>query len=84
MQMEKFPLKVSQIIKKPNYKKEDLKLITDLEGTYNEEGWAYIPERRAFTPSYLIWSVVRKEHRKRHWGAEALYKHLFQDIIARN
>uniref|UniRef100_A0A6G1RLJ7 Integrase catalytic domain-containing protein n=1 Tax=Hypotaenidia okinawae TaxID=2861861 RepID=A0A6G1RLJ7_9GRUI len=32
----------------------------------------------------MIWSVVQEEHRKRHWGAEALYKDLIKNIIARN
>ncbi len=72
---------------KPEYTKEVGKLINDLKGSYNEEGWAnYYPSHgRVVIPSYMIWSVVREEHRKRHWGeggAEALYKDLIRNIIA--
>ncbi|XP_055648709.1 protein NYNRIN-like, partial [Falco peregrinus] len=69
---------------KPDYTKEDRKLISDLKGSYNEEGWAIISHGRIVIPSYMVWSVVREEHRKRHWGAEALYKDLTKNIIARN
>ena len=69
---------------KPDYTKEDRKLISDLEGSYNEEGWAVISHGRIVIPSYMVWSVVREEHRKRHWGAEALCKDLTKNIIAQN
>lgn len=69
---------------KPEYTKEDQKLITDLEGSYNKEGWAHAPQGKLIIPSYLTWPLIREEHRKRHWGAEALYKHLIRDIVARN
>lgn len=69
---------------KPEYTKEDQKLITDLEGSYNKEGWAHAPQGKLIIPSYLTWLLIREEHRKRHWGAEALYKHLIRDIVARN
>ncbi len=69
---------------KPEYTKEDQKLITDLEGSYNEEGWAYTPQGRLIIPSCLLWHLIREEHRKRHWGTEALYKHLIREIVARN
>jgi len=70
--------------RKPEYTKEDQKLITDLEGSYNEEGWAQTPQGKLIIPSCLIWHLVREEHRKRHWGTEALYKHLIREIVARN
>ncbi|XP_040437583.1 uncharacterized protein LOC121082308 [Falco naumanni] len=57
---------------KPKYTKEDQKLISDLEGSYNEERWAYTPQGRLIVPSYLLWHLIREEHRKRHWGMEAL------------
>ena len=69
---------------KPKYTKEDQKLISDLAGSYNEEGWAYTPQGKLIVPSYLLWHLIREEHRKRHWGMEALYKHLIKDIVARN
>ncbi|XP_040434725.1 uncharacterized protein LOC121080650 [Falco naumanni] len=69
---------------KPKYTKEDQKLISDLAGSYNEEGWAYTPQGKLIVPSYLLWRLIREEHRKRHWGMEALYKHLIKDIVARN
>lgn len=69
---------------KPEYTREDQKLIADLEGTYNEEGWAYTPQGKLVIPSHILWHLVREEHRKRHWGAEALYSHLIKEIVARN
>jgi len=69
---------------KPEYTKEDQKLITDLEGSYSEEGWAQTPQGKLIIPSCQIWHLVREEHRKRHWGTEALYKHLIREIVARN
>ncbi|XP_042647296.1 protein NYNRIN-like [Tyto alba] len=69
---------------KPEYTREDQKLIADLEGTYNKEGWAYTPQGKLIIPSRLLWHFTREEHRKRHWGAEALYSHLIKEIVARN
>ncbi|XP_052631249.1 uncharacterized protein LOC128136129 [Harpia harpyja] len=69
---------------KPEYTKEDQKLITDLEGSYNEEGWAHTPQGKLIVPSCLLWHLIREEHRKRHWGTEALYNHLIREIVARN
>jgi len=56
---------------KPEYTKEDQKLITDLERSYNKEGWAQTPQGKLIIPSCLIWHLVREEHRKswhRHWS----------------
>jgi len=69
---------------KPKYTKEDQKLLTDLEGSYNKKGWAQSPQGTLIIPSCLIWHLVREEHRKRHWRTEALYKHLIREIVARN
>lgn len=69
---------------KPNYDKEDLKLITNLDETYSKEGWAPTPEGRVIIPGHLIWFVIREEHRKRHWGPETVYEHLNHNIMARN
>ncbi|XP_010280182.1 PREDICTED: uncharacterized protein LOC104616762 [Phaethon lepturus] len=69
---------------KPEYTKEDQKLITDLEGLYNKEGWAHTPRGKLIIPSCLIRHLIREEHKKRHWGMEALYKHLIREIVARN
>ncbi|NWH79706.1 POL5 protein, partial [Piaya cayana] len=69
---------------KPRYTKEDQKLIVDLDGSYNKEGWALTPQGKLIIPSYLTWSLIREEHKKRHWGAEALYKYLIREIVARN
>ncbi|KAM9591501.1 uncharacterized protein ACIBXB_006302 [Morphnus guianensis] len=69
---------------KPEYTREDQKLITDLEGSYNEEGWAHTPQGKLIVPSCLLWHLIQEEHRKRHWGTEALYNHLIREIVARN
>lgn len=69
---------------KPEYTKEDQKLITGLEGSYNEEGWAHTPQGKLIVPSCLLWHLIGEEHRKRHWGTEALYNHLIGEIVARN
>ena len=39
---------------KPEYTKEDQKFITDLEGSYNEEGWAQTPQGKLIIPSCLM------------------------------
>ena len=69
---------------KPHYNKEDLKLIEDLDGKYNQDGWAITSQKKIIVPSHMIWAVVREEHRKGHWGTEALYKYLIGKIVARN
>ncbi|XP_074670151.1 LOW QUALITY PROTEIN: uncharacterized protein LOC141919051, partial [Strix aluco] len=69
---------------KPNYNKENQKLITDLKGSYNEEGWAITPQRKIIIPSHLTRHLVREEHQKGHWGAGALYQYLIKNIRARN
>ena len=45
---------------KPEYTKEDQKLITDLEGSYNEKGWAQTPQGKLIIPSCPIWHLVRE------------------------
>jgi len=35
-------------------------------------------------PCTLLWDVVTAEHRKTHWGTEALYKYLGKCIVAWN
>lgn len=67
---------------KPEYTKEDKKLIMDLEGSY--KGWALTPQGKLIIPSCLIWHLAKEEHRKRHWGAVSLYKYLIKEIVARN
>lgn len=37
---------------KPKYTKEDQKLITDLAGSYNEEGWALTPRENDYSLLY--------------------------------
>lgn len=68
----------------PKYSREDQKLIEDLEGQVGEGGWAITPQGKIVVPSVLLWAVVMAEHRKAHWGVEALYKYLNQRITARN
>ncbi|XP_050842249.1 uncharacterized protein LOC127060952 [Serinus canaria] len=68
---------------KPEYSKRDRKLIEDQKGTYNQEGWATI-EKKLVIPSHLLWSLVREEHQKAHWGIDALYTYLIERIVARN
>ncbi|XP_068031589.1 uncharacterized protein [Anomalospiza imberbis] len=68
---------------KPVYNKKDKKLIKAEKANYNEEGWAVTEEGRLVVPSYLLWSLVQKEHEKTHWGVDALYNHLKRKIIAR-
>lgn len=58
----------------PKYSKEDLKLIKDLKGKLNVDGWAHLKDNRVVMPSNLVWPMVLGEHNKTHWGADALYK----------
>lgn len=68
----------------PNYTKEDQRLTENLDGSYNERKWALTPQGELIIPSYLIGSMLGEEHKKRHWGAEALSNHLIGRIAARN
>ncbi|XP_061873043.1 protein NYNRIN-like isoform X1 [Colius striatus] len=68
----------------PNYSKEDQKLIQDLGGKTKENGWATTPQGKIVVPSTLLWAIIMAEHRKSHWGVEALYKYLTKCIVARN
>ncbi|XP_050842395.1 uncharacterized protein LOC127060979 isoform X1 [Serinus canaria] len=68
---------------KTEYNKRDRKLIEDQKGTYNQEGWATI-EKKLVIPSHLLWSLVREEHQKAHWGIDALCTFLIERVVARN
>ncbi|XP_032043930.1 uncharacterized protein LOC116489592, partial [Aythya fuligula] len=68
----------------PKYSKEDLKLIEDLKGKLNVDGWAHLEDNRVVMPSDLVWPMVLGEHNKTHWGADALYKLLNRVLVARN
>nr|XP_038025352.1 uncharacterized protein LOC119714290 [Anas platyrhynchos] len=68
----------------PKYSKEDLKLIEDLKGKLNVDGWAHLKDNRVVMPSNLVWPMVLGEHNKTHWGADALYKLLNRVLVARN
>ncbi|RMC09768.1 hypothetical protein DUI87_13555 [Hirundo rustica rustica] len=68
---------------KPVYNKKDKKLIKVEKASYNQEGWAVTEEGKLVVPSYLLWSLVQREHEKTHWGIEALYNHLKERIMAR-
>lgn len=65
-----------QVDGEPRYSKEDWNLISDLEGQVKEEGWAITPQGKLIIPTAILWAVVMAEHRKTHWGTEALYKYL--------
>ncbi|RMC05663.1 hypothetical protein DUI87_17748 [Hirundo rustica rustica] len=69
---------------KPVYNKKDKKLIKVEKASYNQEGWAVTEEGKLVVPSYLLWSLVQREHEKTHWGIDALYNHLKERIIAKN
>ncbi|RMB96169.1 hypothetical protein DUI87_27231 [Hirundo rustica rustica] len=69
---------------KPVYTRKDRKLIQDQGGKYNQEGWAITAGGIIVIPSHLLWSLVREEHQKTHWGIEALYNYLIEKITARN
>ncbi|RMC19887.1 hypothetical protein DUI87_03453 [Hirundo rustica rustica] len=68
---------------KPMYNKKDKKLIKVEKTSYNQEGWAVTEEGKLVVPSYLLWSLVQREHEKTHWGIDALYNHLKEKIMAR-
>ncbi|RLV85387.1 hypothetical protein DV515_00016016 [Chloebia gouldiae] len=68
---------------KPVYNKKDKKLIKAEKANYNQEGWAVTEEGRLIVPSYLLWSLVQKEHEKTHWGVDAVYNHMKGKVIAR-
>ena len=67
----------------PNYSKEDLKLIQDMNGKIKLNKWAYLADGRTVVPSNLIWTTALTEH-KTHWGADTLYKSLNQKLIGQN
>ncbi|TRZ13665.1 hypothetical protein HGM15179_013437 [Zosterops borbonicus] len=77
------PDKKISIEGKPVYNKKDKKLIKAEKVNYNQEAWAVTEEGKPVVPSYLLWSLVQKEHEKTHWGIEALYSYLKERIIAR-
>ncbi|RMB96936.1 hypothetical protein DUI87_26515 [Hirundo rustica rustica] len=68
---------------KPVYNKKDKKLIKVEKASYNQEGWAVTEEGKLVVPSYLLWSLVQREHEETHWGIDALYNHLKERIMAR-
>lgn len=68
----------------PQHDKDDQKLISQLNGNYNADGWAHTPEGHTIVPSIMLRHFIRREHQKRHRGAEDLYKYLVKDIAARN
>ncbi|RMC04290.1 hypothetical protein DUI87_19109 [Hirundo rustica rustica] len=67
---------------KPRYSKKDKRL----NGSYSQEGWAITGEGKGklLIPSYMLWSLVKEEHVKMHWGIDALYNYLKDRIIVRN
>ena len=67
-----------QIDGEPQYSREDQELIEDLKGSREEGRRAKTPEGKIIVPSVLLCAIVMGEHRKSHWGAEALYKYLNQ------
>ncbi|RMC20437.1 hypothetical protein DUI87_01287 [Hirundo rustica rustica] len=68
---------------KPVYNKKDKNLIKVEKASYNQEGWAVTEEGKLVVPSYLLWSLVQREHEKTHWGIDALHNHLKERIMAR-
>lgn len=73
-----------QVDSEPRYSKEDWNLINDLEEQVKEEGWAVTSPGKIVIPTAVLWALVMTEHRKTHWGAEALYKFLTQQVVAQN
>lgn len=65
---------------KPRYSREDQKLIEDLGGQMGEGGWIRA-QNKIIVPTSLLWAIIMAEHRKTHWGTEALYKYLSQQIV---
>uniref|UniRef100_A0A674GMN1 ribonuclease H n=1 Tax=Taeniopygia guttata TaxID=59729 RepID=A0A674GMN1_TAEGU len=53
---------------KPVYNKKDKKLIKAEKANFNQEGWAITEEGRLVVPSYLLWTLVQKEHEKNTLG----------------
>ncbi|NXD88926.1 POL5 protein, partial [Halcyon senegalensis] len=72
------------IDQKPNYTKEDLKLIEDLGGKAKPDGWVYLKDDRIVIPSCLTWVTALTEHNKTHWGADTLYRDLSRKLVGRN
>ncbi|XP_031464298.1 uncharacterized protein LOC116238638, partial [Phasianus colchicus] len=72
-----------QVDGEPKYSKGAWNLINGLGGWIREEGWAFMPRGKLIIPSAILWAVVMAEHRKAHWGTEALCKSLMQQIVAR-
>lgn len=68
----------------PKYSREDKKLIDDLGGTLNQEGWATAKDNRIILPSNLVRIVAEEEHKKTHWGADALHSELGKRFVGRN
>jgi len=73
--------KIIQIEGKPS--REDQKLIEDLGGQVGEGGWIRV-QNKTIVPTSLLWAIIMAEHRKTHWGTEALFKHLSQQTVAWN
>ncbi|XP_061221105.1 uncharacterized protein LOC133218564 [Neopsephotus bourkii] len=69
---------------KPRYSKEDTKLIEDLKGQENKEGWVQIPDGQIVIPYNQLWKLVQEEHNKTHWGSNSLHKYLDKQIVGRN
>ncbi|XP_068005860.1 protein NYNRIN-like [Melanerpes formicivorus] len=76
-------LSIEQKEPEPVYSTEDQKLIKDLLGNRTGKGWARTLDGRLIIPTNLLWAFVQMEHAKTHWGAEALYRKLVQECIAR-
>lgn len=68
---------------KPRYSREDQKLIEDLGKQVGEGGWVKV-QNKITGPTPLLWAIITAGHRKTHWGIEALYKCLSQQIVAWN
>lgn len=68
----------------PRYSKEYQKLVEDLGGKIEKGGWAKTPQGKIIISFALLWTIVIAEHRKSHWGAEALYKYVNRCIVAQN
>ena len=77
-------IQIQQSKIEPKYSKEDKKLIQDLGGKAEETKWAKTPQGKLVTPSSILWALILAEHKKTHWGVEALYKYLSQNITAWN
>ncbi|NXU46847.1 POL3 protein, partial [Drymodes brunneopygia] len=67
----------------PEYSKEDLKLANDLRGKRRGD-WIHLDEGQVLVPSNLLRFIVQSEHRKTHWGADALYEELIKRLVGRN